>query len=243
MKNLARRNFFKYAAAALGSFSAIAATNNKINAAEAEDKVIKASKKNYLDMSPDEAISELMAGNKRFVAQRSINPNQSKLRLKETAESQSPFAAILTCADSRVSPEIVFDRGLGDLFVVRDAGNIATSEEIGSLEYGVSVLNAKVIIVMGHQNCGAVQAAMKLGSTSGFIASIVNEILPAVEMAKQQNGELIYNAITANVLLQKQKITTSPVISQLVAENKVKVIGAYYDLGTGKVDLLNDSLS
>ncbi len=95
MKNLARRNFFKYAAAALGSFCAMAATNNKINAAEAEDKVIKASKKNYLDMSPDEAISELMAGNKRFVAQRSINPNQSKLRLKETAESQSPFPAIL----------------------------------------------------------------------------------------------------------------------------------------------------
>lgn len=238
MKNIARRNFLKYTAASIGTASLITAAPN-IDAASAREKNLKARVNNYADMSPDEAISELMNGNKRFVEQKSINPNQSRLRLAAVAEGQAPFACVLTCSDSRVAPEIVFDRGLGDLFVVRDAGNIATSGEIGSLEYGVSVLGAKAIVVMGHKNCGAVQAAIKLGSTSGFIASIVNEILPAVEMAKEKDGELIQNTITANILLQKSKVQTSPIISQLVKENKVKIIGAYYDLETGRVDLVS----
>ncbi|MGF1489211.1 MAG: carbonic anhydrase [Prochloraceae cyanobacterium] len=238
-KNLARRKFLKYGAAAIGSYSIVtsASQSAKATTAEPTEKII-AQNDPYGDMSPEEAISELIRGNRRFVRQRSRNPNQDRLRLLQVSEAQSPFACILTCADSRVPPEIIFDRGLGDLFVVRDAGNIATPGEIGSLEYGALVLGAKAIVVMGHQSCGAVQAAMELGSTPGFIGSIINEILPAVQMSSNKSGDRLYNAIAANVVLQKQKVQTSPVISKLVAENKVKVVGAYYNLQTGRVDII-----
>lgn len=236
MNIIPRRDFLKYTSLAIGSTAFISATDR----ASAEDPTtdLQSQSTDYSNLSPSEAISELMAGNQRFVQQTLQNPHQDRSRLKQTALAQSPFACVLTCSDSRVVPEIIFDRGLGDLFVVRDAGNIATAGEIGSLEYGVSVLGAKVILVMGHQNCGAVRAALELKSSSGFIASLINEILPAVEMAKQKNGELIYNSITTNILLQKRKIQTSPIISQLVTQNLLEVIGAYYDLETGKVTLL-----
>lgn len=237
-KNLGRRKLLKYGAAAIGSYSVVAATGNTTKAATSTERAIAARDKSSSDMTPEEAILELIRGNQRFVRQTSTNPNQDRLRLQQVSQGQSPFACVLTCADSRVPPEILFDCGLGDLFVVRDAGNIATSGEIGSLEYGALVLGAKAIVVMGHQSCGAVQAAMKLGSTSGFIGSIINEILPAVQISKNQPGDRLYNAITANVKLQKQKVQTSPVISKLSQENKIKVVGAYYNLQTGKVEII-----
>ncbi|MDJ0713270.1 MAG: carbonic anhydrase [Prochloraceae cyanobacterium] len=238
-KNIARRKLLQYGTAAIGSYAVLTSMGNKINAAESTDKLVaSAGNKKFSNLSPDQAISELVQGNQRFIRQRSRNPNQSRLRLLETSDSQSPFACILTCSDSRVPPEIIFDRGLGDLFVVRDAGNIATSGEIGSLEYGALVLGAKAVVVMGHQNCGAVKAAIELGSTSGFIGSIINEILPAIQISRSKEGDLVYNAIIANIQLQKQKVQTSPVISKLTKENKIKVVGAYYNLENGRVEIL-----
>lgn len=233
-----RRKLLKYTIATAGTYSIIEAVDrqNKLRA-EQKNSNIAVEKESYI-MTPDQVISELMRGNQRFIRQITTNRDRDILRLREVSEAQSPFACILTCADSRVPPEIIFDRGLGDLFVVRDAGNIATPGEIGSLEYGALVLGAKAIIVMGHQDCGAVRAAMKLGATSGFIGSIVNEILPAIQISRQQEGDLVYNSIISNIILQKQKIQTSPVISKLIQENKIKVVGAYYNLQNGKVDIL-----
>ena len=236
-KNLSRRKLLKYSTAAIGSYTLVTASEQKISAAKSTEEIIAPGNKIYSKMSPNEAISELLQGNQRFVRQKTINPNQDRLRLVQVSQAQSPFACVLTCADSRLPPEIIFDRGLGDLFVVRDAGNIATAGEIGSLEYGVSVLGAKAIVVMGHENCGAVQAAMELGATTGFIGSIINEILPAIQMSKDQPGDRVNNAVIANVMLQKQKVQTSPVISQLTQENKIKVVGALYNLQTGRVEI------
>ena len=159
-----RRNFLKLGAAALSTASVTAVIGKASNAGNpgltSSQETVIAQKDNSEGMSPDEVLAVLMAGNQRFVDQKRKNPSQDIIRIKEVAEGQSPFACILGCADSRVPPEIIFDRGLGDLFVVRDAGNVATPEEIGSLEFGTLVLGSKVLMVMGHQNCGAVKAAI-----------------------------------------------------------------------------------
>nr|MDJ0717598.1 carbonic anhydrase [Prochloraceae cyanobacterium] len=149
-----------------------------------------------------------------------------------------PLACILSCADSRVSVEIIFDRGLGDLFVVRDAGNIATPEEIGSLEYGTLLLGAKVLLVLGHERCGAIKATLASKPLPGQIGSIVEAIKPAVERARNKPGDRVQNLVKENIFLQIERLHTSEVISQLVQEGKLKVVGAYYDLDTGEVHLI-----
>jgi carbonic anhydrase len=238
-----RRNFLKLGAVALSTATLTTVIGRASNAsnprlARFQQKFI-AQSDNVEGMSPDEVLAVLMEGNKRFVAQKRQNPSQDLVRLEELAEGQSPFACILSCADSRVPPEIIFDRGLGDLFVVRDAGNVATPEEIGSLEFGTIVLGAKVLMVMGHQNCGAVKAALKGGSFPGSIGSIVEAILPAVERSSGEAGDPVENAIKANVFLQKERVKSSPVISQLIKEGKLKVVGTYYNLKTGEVTLIS----
>jgi carbonic anhydrase len=236
--NIARRNLLRYCGAVIGSGLMAAAIGNTSHAAEPKGEPILLTQPG-LDITPDEALSVLMEGNKRFVAQKSSNPNQDIIRLVEVAKSQSPFACVLSCSDSRVTPEIVFDRGLGDLFVVRDAGNIATPGEIGSLEYGAYVLGAKVILVLGHESCGAIQAAIKGGSLPGSLNSIMDAIRPAVKSSEKQSGDRMLNAIKANISLQKERVRNSPLISQLIKEGKLKVFGAYYDLNTGTVSLIN----
>ncbi len=168
------------------------------------------------EMSPDEILEILMAGNKRFVENKRTNPNISIARLTEVAAGQAPFASIVSCADSRVPVEIIFDRGLGDLFVVRGAGNIATPEEIGSIEFGTLVLGSKVLMVLGHENCGAVKAAMAGKPVPGQIGSIIAAIKPAVEGAKGKPGDPVENAVKANVFQQIKIMNYSPVINQLV---------------------------
>jgi carbonic anhydrase len=192
-------------------------------------------------LTPDEALTKLLEGNQRFVEQKTKDPNQSLVRLQEVAQGQNPFAAVLSCADSRVPTEIVFDRGLGDIFVVRNAGNVATPEEIGSLEFGTLVLGAKVLMVIGHESCGAVKATLKGGELPGQIGSIVAQIKPAVESYQGQgdNKESVKKATDANVLWQIEKLKKSPVISQLIAEGKLKVVGGYYDLDEGKISLVS----
>jgi carbonic anhydrase len=189
--------------------------------------------------TPDQALQRLLDGNKRFVAGKAARPNQTGKRRGELTRGQSPFAAILSCADSRVPPEVVFDEGLGDLFVVRVAGNVADDPGIGSLEYGVAVLNAPLIMVLGHSSCGAVDATLKGGEVPGRIGSIVKLIAPAAEKAKGKPGNALANAIHANVELTVDRLkTTTPILSDAVEKKRIRIVGAHYDLGTGKVELL-----
>ncbi|MGQ4649760.1 carbonic anhydrase [Lyngbya aestuarii] len=191
------------------------------------------------DLTPDQALEKLMAGNQRFVQKKIQKPNQDVERLKEVAQEQFPFASILSCADSRVPPEIVFDQGLGDLFVVRDAGNIATPEEIGSLEFGTLILGSKVLMVLGHESCGAVKAALTGKPVPGQIGSIILAIKPALAMSEGKTGDRVDLAVRDNVLLQMEKLKESPVITQLIEENKLKLVGGRYDLDTGEVTIVS----
>jgi carbonic anhydrase len=188
--------------------------------------------------TPDEALERLMAGNRRFVTQRSQNPHQSVIRLEEVAEEQYPFATILGCADSRVTPEIIFDQGLGDLFVIREAGNVVTPEEMGSIEYGTKIAGSKVLMVLGHERCGAVTAALKGGSFPGQIGSLVAAIQPAIPESSSEAKDALEKAVKANVAYQIGKLKTSPVLLELVKTGQLKIVGGYYDLDTGAVTLL-----
>ncbi|TAG95730.1 MAG: carbonic anhydrase [Oscillatoriales cyanobacterium] len=228
--NVSRRNSLKFVAGAIGTGILAARVGAEVSAPEP------AIAQN--DLTPDAALKKLMEGNKRFVDRKRQTPNQDLVRLTEVAKSQKPFAAILGCADSRFPPEIVFDRGFGDLFVCRVAGNVATPEEIGSLEFGTLVLGAKVLVVIGHERCGAVDASIKGAEVPGQIGSLLAAIKPAVESSKDKTGDRLENACKANIVLQANRLKASPVISKLIAENKLKVVGGYYDLDTGVVNIL-----
>ena len=228
--NLSRRNSLKFVAGAIGT--GILAARVGADVAAPEPAIAQN------DLTPDVALKQLMDGNKRFVDRKRQSPNQDFVRITEVAKSQKPFAAILGCADSRFPSEIIFDRGFGDLFVCRVAGNVATPEEIGSLEYSTLVLGAKVLVVIGHERCGAVDATIKGTQVPGQIGSLINAIKPAVESSKDQTGDRLENAIKANAMLQANRLKASPVISKLIAENKLKVVGGYYDLDTGAVNIL-----
>ncbi|MEG4351336.1 carbonic anhydrase [Microcoleus sp. LAD1_D3] len=231
--NLSRRNSLKFVAGAIGTGILAARAGADLAAPE---PVIAQN-----DSTPEAALQKLMDGNQRFVDKKRQSPNQDLPRLLEVAVAQKPFAAILGCADSRFPSEIIFDQGLGDLFVCRVAGNVATPEEIGSLEFGTLVLGAKVLVVIGHKRCGAVDATIKGAQVPGQIGSLLDAIKPAVESSKNQTGDKLENASKANVVLQANKLKASPVISKLIAENKLKVVGGYYDLDTGRVTILSES--
>src|SRR5215467_6878069 len=188
-------------------------------------------------LSPDRALDELMNGNKRFSSGRPTAHEQDLALLKKnTIQKQEPFAAVLSCADSRVPVELVFDQSIGGLFVTRVAGNVVTPEIIGSLEYGAAVLGTKVILVMGHSGCGAVKATIEGEEVPGQISSLFPHIQPAVLQA----GPDLAAATKANARIQARLLReASTVISGLAKENKVKVVAGYYDLSTGAVELLS----
>lgn len=183
----------------------------------------------------DEAIRMLMAGNERFVSGKLTSFEQDLKILKEgTVEKQEPFAAVLSCADSRVPVELIFDQSIGHLFVTRVAGNMMTPEIIGSLEYGVAVLGTKAILVMGHGKCGAVSAAMKGQEVPGQISVLYQHMMPAIK-----NKGDIAEAVKANAVFQAQLLReSSTVIAKAIKDSGVKVVAGYYDLGTGRVVLL-----
>jgi carbonic anhydrase len=192
-------------------------------------------------LSPERVLERLMAGNRRFVAHKEVHPDVSVTHRKNLAAAgQHPFAVILGCADSRVPPEIIFDQGLGDLFVVRDAGNLIAGDEVlGSIEYAVEHLNVHLVMVLGHEKCGAVTAALEAGESHGHIAALVNAIRPSVEEAKSKPGDKVHNCVVANVLrVAKQLRESEPVLKEFVAAGKVKVVAADYDVSSGKVTLL-----
>lgn len=228
-----RRNALKYGGALVGTSLVATVLGGQLIAPEP-------TLAQNTNVTPDEALKKLIDGNNRFINEKRTKPNQGRDRVAEVAESQAPFAAILGCADSRTPSEIVFDQGLGDLFVCRIAGNIATSEEIGSLEFGTMVLGAKVILVMGHERCGAVKAAIEGGNFPGQIGRLIDGLQVGVERANQESGKnKLDNAIRANVRYQVEKLGKSTVIGDLVNKGVLKVVGAVYDLDTGKVDLLS----
>jgi carbonic anhydrase len=186
---------------------------------------------------PDAALNALLAGNRRFVEQRLSSFDEDLGILKQnTVAKQEPFAAVLSCADSRVPVELIFDQNIGRLFVTRVAGNIATPEIIASLEYGAAVLGTKAILVLGHSNCGAVKAAMQGKEVPGQISGLYAFLRPAVDAA----GGDLDAAIKANAKIQADLLATaSPVLAGLVAQGKLKIAAGYYALDTGQVTLLS----
>ena len=188
-------------------------------------------------LSPDAALQELMEGNRRF-STNGATAHEKDLAIlrKNTIEKQEPFAAVLSCADSRVPVELVFDQSIGQIFVTRIAGNVVTSEIIASLEYGAAVLGTKVILVMGHSNCGAVKATIQAKGVPGQISALYPHIQPAVDQA----GPNLEAASKANAKIQAALLRqASTVIADLVKKSELRVVAAYYDIASGSVTLLN----
>lgn len=189
-------------------------------------------------LTPQDALNRLLDGNQRFVRHQLQHPDQSESRLLELTQAQHPFATVLSCADSRVTAEIIFDQGLGDIFDVRVAGNIATPEVLGSLEYAVALLETPLLMVLGHERCGAVTAAVDNGPLPGDMGTFVAAILPAVNQVKGLSGDAVDNAVTANVRYQMTQLLRSPVIRDRQQSGQLEVVGARYDLDTGTVTLI-----
>jgi carbonic anhydrase len=193
--------------------------------------------------TPGDALNNLMAGNARYMQGSPIHPNQSAERQAEVAQGQQPWAAILGCIDSRVPPEIVFDQGLGDLFVARTAGQVIDNVVVGSLEFAVEE-GVKLIMVLGHQSCGAVKATIQTiqtnGHAEGQIATLVEAIKPAVIEAESQPGDLLDNSVRANVALEVQYLkSSSQIILDALDQGTIGLVGARYDLGTGAVSVIS----
>lgn len=191
---------------------------------------------------PDEALKLLAQGNQRFVDARMRHPDQDPQHRLRLAQNQHPFAVILTCSDSRLSPEVVFDQGLGDLFVVRVAGNIVDAALLGSIEYAVGHLHTPLVMVMGHQSCGAVSATLDSlqhhTEPHGGIAALVKAITPAVAVAEQRPGDLLDNTIRANAEQSRDEIVKSPELEEPLDSGALKVVTAYYSLDTGTASVL-----
>lgn len=192
--------------------------------------------------TPAEALRELAAGNRRFVEGRSTGPNRTMARVREIAPTQAPFAAVLSCADSRVPVEILFDQGFGDMFVCRAAGNIVTPEMLASLEFGTLVLGAPALLVLGHSSCGAVKATVAGEAVPGQISTLYQHIQPAVDRVASQSGDGkadVEAVAHENVRMQARLLArSSPVLAGLVRNGKLAIVGGMYDLASGRVTML-----
>jgi carbonic anhydrase len=191
-------------------------------------------------LSPDAALDRLMKGNSRYVD--GVSKRHDFRHEREALSSgQNPFAAVLSCADSRIAPEYCFDTARGDLFVCRVAGNFASDEMVASLEYAVQVLNTPLIMVLGHDSCGAVSATIKSvkdGTTlPGHLPSLVAAIKPAVDAVQGQSGDMLANAIRRNVVLNVEKLkSAAPILQSFTGDKKIKIVGGIYHLKTGRVE-------
>ncbi len=192
-----------------------------------------------------EVLKRLLEGNQRFMRGEAASPRRGPDDFRPLAEGQRPMAVIVGCSDSRVPPELLFDQGVGDLFVVRVAGNVvkgAGAPVKGSIEYGVAELGASLVMVLGHSECGAVKAAIKhledKDALPGAIEPLVNSIRPAVVKARSMQGNLLDNALRANVAIGVETLRgLQPIVAPAVKRGQVKVVGAMYDLRTGSVTL------
>ena len=191
-------------------------------------------------MSAEQALKLLLEGNQRFVAGKLEHPNQTPERRAEVAKGQHPFAAVLACSDSRTPPEIIFDRGLGDIFTVRVAGNVADKVVIESLDYSVKHLGVRVVMVLGHRRCGAVIAAVAGHEEEGDVGPMLSELRPAVAASKGMPGDPVENAVRENVELVMKNLATSEELSAMVKSGELKIVGGIYDLDTGTIEMLKD---
>lgn len=198
-------------------------------------------------VTADEALTKLQEGNARYVGGASVYPRQDATRRHETATGgQHPFAVVLACADSRVPVETLFDQGVGDIFTVRVAGNVAATDEIGSIEYAAEHLGTPLVMVLAHSKCGAVTAVVKNEPVTDNIRKMVAPIVPAVAAVKNRFvptdiNEVINRSIEANMWQAVSDIhTKSPLLKKLAAEGKIKVVGALYDIDTGKVHFFGE---
>lgn len=182
-----------------------------------------------------QALTELIHGNRRYVTERYAYGDTGADRRRELTRGHFPFAAIMSCSDSRVPPEIIFDQGLGDLFVVRTAGQVVDSIALGSLEYAVKYLGVRLVVVLGHQDCGAVEAAVAGYPQPGQIQEVIDAIQPAVRAASTQSGNLLTNALVNNVYLSISRLTSSQLLQQAISTGQLKIIGAMYCMQSGKV--------
>jgi carbonic anhydrase len=195
-----------------------------------------------MTMNADIALQILMDGNQRFTSGQANCPHRNESRRREVASGQKPFAAILGCSDSRVPPEIIFDCGLGDLFIVRTAGHVIDRAVLGSLELGVVELGVPLILVLGHENCGAVKETLEVldghAQAHGQMISLVEGIQPAVEKARGKAGDRVDNVVRANVELTVNQLNNSSIISAAIETGQIQVIGARYDLHSGVVEII-----
>jgi carbonic anhydrase len=206
------------------------------------NKDSKASPKPQNDIPPDAAMDRLMKGNARYVEGLSRR-HDFKTEREALVGGQNPYAGILSCADSRIAPEYAFDSGRGDLFVCRVAGNFANDDTVASLEYAVAILNVPLFLVLGHESCGAVSSTIKSlkdnTTLPGHLPSLVANIAPAVKASMDQPGDLLQNAIKRNVVDTVAKLkSATPILSAAVEQGKLKIAGAIYRLGDGKVELI-----
>ena len=194
--------------------------------------------------NPYYAIQKLQGGNRRFVEGRSIYPRQDAALIKKLADGQSPFALIVGCSDSRVSAEILFDQGFGDLFVTRTAGQVMTDASYGTIEYADLMLKTKLIVVLGHTNCGAVKAAVEHPENlPGHISQLIHSIKRAADTASVMKGNVLDNAIRLNVINQVEELRNlDPVLKKNYNDGKILIVGAVYDLQNGKVTYLDETL-
>lgn len=237
-----RRDFFT--AAAIGVAGAAALASKESRAFTLDDKSAAGLTKKT-ELTPDQALDLLIKGNRDFLNDKpNPGPVDAKRRL-QIALGQAPIAAYVSCSDSRVSPEILFGRGLGELFIIRNAGNTVDTVALGSIEYAVAELGVPLVVVMGHERCGAVKAAVDVVENNatypGAIGRMVEPIIPAVLQAKSEKGDLLDNSVRANVrrVVKQLRTASDPLLLAPQGTGKLKVVGAYYDLDTGGVDFFD----
>lgn len=190
---------------------------------------------------PDDALRRLLQGNARFVADKSLSDESTQRRIA-VAAAQAPFATVFGCVDSRVSPELIFDQGIGDLFVIRTAGQVLDRAVLGSLEFGVAELNIPLLMVLGHTGCGAMKAAIQAldqhGEAPAEIEYLVEALAPAVEQARRLGGDLWSQTVRAQIDLAVDQLHRTPLLANAVATGSLKIVGACYDLETGQVQMI-----
>jgi carbonic anhydrase len=208
-----------------------------------EDNTAGSAHNHATPIDAEEAIKKLLEGNRRYIAGKNSANHRTAKRRAEVYKGQHPFAVIVGCSDSRVPPEILFDQGIGDLFVVRSAGNVIDDIAIGSIEYAVEHLNVQLVLVLGHEHCGAVDATLKGGEVGGKLKSVVDAIRPAVEKAKAKGQtshscDLLCSSVKSNARMVAEKIRkSSPVLTESIENGILRVVGAYYELDSGLVTL------
>jgi len=198
------------------------------------------------DMTPDQALQALKDGNTNYLTDSPVRSAQGRERRIEIALGQTPFCVLVSCSDSRVSPEILFGRGLGELFIVRNAGNTVDTTALGSIEYAVAQLGVPLILVMGHSRCGAVEAAVSVVRNNttfpGAIGQMIEPIVPAVLTVRDKPGDLVENAVRANVdrTVMRLRSAAEPLLTDPQKTGTLRVVGAAYSLDTGNVDFFNE---